>query len=118
MEVISTGAFKVRDGELITLNVTSSGTLFGVNFSLFGGGAPLTEGQPLQVRMDKSKATGNSVVPNATSTPLTLLFSFSGNSGGRYDWTVTGDPGGASFPDFVRQAGATPKATTYTFHIV
>jgi hypothetical protein len=120
MQIKSPGVFQVKDGEVITIDVKSTGTptLFGVNYSIFGGGSPLQEGQPLKLTMDKSKAQGNSTIPNAKSTPLTLLFSFSSNSGGKYDWTVTGDVPGDSFPDFTRQAGNTPKATTYTFHIV
>lgn len=117
MKVLSSGAFQVTDGEVITIDVKSTGTLFGVNFSLFGGGSPLTEGQPLEVTMDKSKAKGNSTIPDAKSTRLTLLFSFSGNSGGRYDLTVKGT-GDESFSDFTQQAGNTPKAITYVFHIV
>lgn len=120
MDIITPGIFRVSDGERITIDVSSTGapTLFGVNFSLFGGGMPVNEGQPLQLTMDKSRATGNSNVPNARSTPLTLLFSFSSNNDGRYDLTMTGSNGGDLFRDFIRQAGSTAEATTYTFHIV
>jgi hypothetical protein len=120
MVTLTPGVFQVNDGEIVTIDVRSTGapTLFGVNFSIFGGGTPLNEGQPLQIRMDKSRATGGSNIPNAKSTPLVLLFSFSSNNGGRYDWTVTGSNGGAPFQDFVRQAGSTAEAATYTFHIV
>ena len=118
MKVLSSGAFQAADGEIITITVRSSGTLFGVNFSIFGSGSPLTAGQPLTVTMNKSKARGNSTVPNAKAARMTLLFSFSGSSGGRYDLTVTGNSGNESFPDFVRQAGNLPKAITYVFHIV
>ena len=114
------GFFKVADGEEITIDVSSTGapTLFGVNFSIFGKGAPLKEGTPLTVTMDKSKAKGSSTVPNAKSTTLTLLFSFTSKKDGKYEWTVTGSEGGDPFPDFVRQAGSGPKAVTYTFHII
>lgn len=120
MQKKSPTAFQVRDKEVITINVKSTGaaTLFGVNHSIFGGGAPLQEGQPLQITMDKQKAQGDSTISNAKSTQLTLLFSFTSTSGGKYDLTMTGDPGGDTFTDFTRQAGSTPKAITYTFHIV
>ena len=120
MQKKSPTAFQVRDKEVITINVKSTGTptLFGVNFSIFGAGTPLKEGQPLQITMDKQKATGNSTIPNAKSTPLTLLFSFTSANGGKYDLTMSGDPGGDTFTDFTRQAGSTPKSITYTFHIV
>ena len=119
MIIIQPGFFRVTDGEVITFDIRSTGapTLFGVNFSVFGSGSPVPQGQPLRVTMDKSRANGSSNIPNARSTTLTLLFSFSTNNGGRYDWTVTGS-GGGSFDDFARQAGSGPEAVTYTFHIV
>lgn len=118
MKIKSPGVFEVKDGEVIKIDVRATGTLFGVNHSINGAGAPLQQGQPLQLRMDKSAAQGASFIPNARSTDVLLLFNFSGDSGGRYDLTVTGDPGGDSFPDFAKQAGKLPKSTTYTFHIV
>jgi hypothetical protein len=120
MNTIQPGFFRVTDGEVITFDIKSTGAplLFGVNFSGFDRGGPVTEGQPLTVTMDKSKANDNSNIPNAKSTTLTLLFSFSTNNGGRYDWTVTGSGGGDRFDDFARQAGSGPEAVTYTFHIV
>src|SRR4030095_9984022 len=73
MKTLAPEAFQVKDGEVITIDVKSTiaATLFGVNHSIFGGGFPLKEGVPLKVTMDKSKAQGNSTVPNAKSTPLT-----------------------------------------------
>lgn len=121
MKKLAAGAFQVKDGEVITVEVKSTGTttLFGVNFSIFGGGSPLTEGEPLEVTMDKSKAQGNSTVPNAKSTPMTLLFSFTSSNGGKYGLTMTGsEAGGDTYNDFANQAGNSPKAITYTFHIV
>ena len=120
MNTISPGFFRVSDGEVITIQVSSTGapTQFGVNHSIFGGGTQMKEGHPLQVTMDKSQANGTSNIPNAKSTTLTLLFSFTSNSGGRYDLTMTGSGGGDTFQDFASQAGATPKAVKYTFHIV
>jgi hypothetical protein len=118
MRIIQPGFFRVTDGEVITFDIRSTGapTLFGVNFSMLGTGFPIREGEPLIVRMEKNRATGSSNIPNARSTTVTLLFSFSSNNGGRYDWTVTGSEGG-QFDDFARQAGSGPDAVTYTFHI-
>lgn len=120
METIKRGLFKVTDGEEITINIRSTGTktLFGVNCAVFDEDLIVSEGQPLKVTMDKSLATGESNFPNAKSTLLTLLFSFTSNQGGRYDWTMTGSEGGDPFTAFTKQAGKTPKAVTYTFHIV
>jgi hypothetical protein len=120
METIKRGLFKVADGEEITINVRSTGakTLFGVNCAVFDEDLIISEGQPLRVTMDKSLATGESNFPNARSTVLTLLFSFTSNQGGRYDWTVTGSEGGDPFTAFAEQDGNTPKAVNYVFHIV
>jgi len=120
MDTLTPGVFRVSDGEVVTIDVRSTGapTLFGVNFSMFGGGMPLNEGMPHPLPMVKSQATGNSNIANARSAPLTLLFNFSSNSDGRYDWTLTGSNGGPPFRDFIRQTGSTAEATTYTFHIV
>jgi hypothetical protein len=120
METIKRGLFKVADGEEITIDISSTGTqsLFGVNCAVFTDDIICKKGQPLKVKMDKSRATGDSKFPNAKSTTLTLLFSFDSNQGGRYEWTMTGSEGGAPFEAFTDQAGNTPKAVTYTFHIV
>ena len=118
METISSGIFRVVDGEVITIDVRKTGTIFLVNHATPGGGGPLTEGQPLRLTMDKSQATGNSNISNAKSTTVTLLFSFSSDSGGRYDWTVAGSEGGDTFPAHVKQAGEGPESVRYRFHIV
>jgi hypothetical protein len=119
MQIISPGVFRAQDKETITIDTKATGTLSLINASIYGGTkVPVTTGKPIVIKLDKSKANHGSFVPNAKSTDLTLLFSFSGDNGGRYDLTTTGDPGGDSFPDFVDQAGNTPETTTYTFHIV
>ena len=118
METLSTGIFKVSDGEVIEIDVRATGTVFLVNHAKPGGGAPLKQGQPLRLTMDASQATGKSSIENAKSTTVTLLFSFSGDSGGRYDWTVTGSEGGEPFDSFVEQAGEGPESVRYRFHIV
>ena len=120
MQSIAPGVFQVTNGETITIDAKSTGsqTLFGVTYSIFGGGSPVKEGQPIKITMDKTKAQGGSTVPNAKSTNLTLVFSFTSNSGGRYEWTMTGSGGGDPFDDFTDQAGKTPNTIFYTFHIV
>ena len=119
METIKRGFFRVRDGEEITFKISSKGaqTRFLVNCSVFDDDLIVQEGQSLKVRMDKSKAHGESNIPNAKSTTLTLLFTFDSNQGGRYEWTMIGE-GGDPFDAFTDQAGSMPKAVTYTFHIV
>lgn len=119
MQILSPGAFQTRDGETITIVTKAAGTLSLITASIYNGvTVPVTQGKPIVIKLDKSKANHGSFVPNAKSTDLTLLFTFSGANGGRYDLTTTGDPGGDSYPDFVDQAGNTPEKTTYTFHIV
>jgi len=120
MQILSPGVFQVADKEVITIDVQSTGatTLFGVNYSLNGSGAPLTAGQPLKLTMDKTKANGTSFVPNAKSAELTLLFSFSSTSGGRYDVKISGSGGGPAFNTHANQAGNTPEAIGCIFHIV
>lgn len=119
MQVLAPGVFQVINGEIIIIDVRRTGTqtLFGVNYSIFGGGGQMHEGHPVQIRMDKSKATGASFVPGARSAVLGLVFSFNSNNGGRYDLTLTGSDGG-SFDDFAEQAGNVPAGIPYTFHIV
>ena len=120
MEKLSTGVFKVVDGEKVTFDVSASGTLFGVSHRVSGGGGgPLTQGQPLTLTMNKEEADGVSEdVPNARTTVVTLTFSFSNKKDGRYDWTITGSDGGEPDSDFTRQAGAGPRIIRFLFHIV
>lgn len=118
MKTLSSGIFTVSDGEVVTIDVRSSGTLFGVNHKTPTSKGPLKQGVPLILTMDKSAATGKSTIAGAKSTTLTLTFNFSANKGGKYDWTVTGSEGGDTFDDFVTQAGGTAEAVRYRFHIV
>ena len=120
MEKLSTGVFKVVDGEVVTFDVSASGTLFGVNHRVSGGGGggPLTQDQPLNLTMNKEDADEESEdVPNARTTVVTLTFNFSNKKGGRYDWTITGSEGGTD-TDFTRQAGSGPRIIRFLFHIV
>jgi hypothetical protein len=121
MRRLPSGAFLADDGEILTLDIASTGaqTLFGVNFSLGGSGSAIPQGQPFQITLDKSKATGGSDIPGARSTVLTLTFSFSSKQGGRYEYTMSGDPAGD--PPLNRravQAGKLPTVNTFIFHIV
>jgi hypothetical protein len=121
METISSGIFEVVDKEVITIDVRKTGaqTLFGVNHTAFSSKGPLTEGDSLQVTMKKDEVTEDSTeVLNAKVTTITLVFSFNSQKDGRYDWTMKGSKGGAPVEGFSRQAGSTPKAITFTFHIV
>lgn len=120
MKSIAPGVFQVTNGETITIDAKSTGsqTLFGVTYSIFGGGSPVKAGEPIKIVMDKSKAQGGSTVPDAKSTNLTLVFSFTSASDGKYEWTMSGSGGGEPFSDFADQAGTTPSTTFYTFHIV
>lgn len=121
METISSGIFRVVDGEVITIEVRKTGaqTLFGVNHKAFSSKGPLTEGQPLTVTMDKDELDEDSTeVEGAKVTTITLLFSFNSNKDGRYDFTMKGSKGGDPINGFSRQAGSGPKAITFTFHVV
>jgi hypothetical protein len=121
MEKISSGIFKVVDGEEITIDVRRTGaqTFFGVNHKAFSSEGPLKEGQPLRVTMKKDDLDEVSTeVPGAKVTTITLGFTFNSPKDGRYDWTMTGSNGGDPVTGFSRQAGGTMKAVTFTFHVV
>ena len=121
MQILDDGIFQVRDGEVVTINIESTGaeTLFGVVFSIFAEAEEgrVTEGRPLRLRMDRSRAEGDSDIPNARSTVLALTFSFTSLSGGRYDLTVRGRTAAPAYSDFALQAGRGPTQIPYTFHI-
>lgn len=110
MNRLPNGVFTVVDGEVITIDVRATGTEFLVNHSKPGGGTPLIKNQPLVLTMNESQATGT-----PKSTTVTLVFSFSDDSGGRYDWTVSGSEGGLPFEDFVEQAGEGPESVRFRF---
>lgn len=121
MEKISSGIFKVADGEVITIDVRKTGAqeLFGVNHTAFSSKGPLTEGKPLKVKMVKDELEEESTeVEDAKVTTITLVFSFNSKKDGRYDFTMKGSKGGDPVNGFSRQAGKTPKAITFTFHVV
>ena len=119
MQTLDTGIFQVQDGETVSIDVRSTGTstLFGVNCSIDGQAIPVVQGQPIRIHFDKSQAHGPSFIANAKSTNVTLLFSFTSQSGGKYELTFSGDGGGTA-SGIAEQVGNTPQAIVYTFHIV
>jgi hypothetical protein len=121
MKKLPSGALQAKDGEVLTLDIKSTGaqTLFGVVFSLGGSGSSIPEGAPFQITLDKSKATGGSDIPGAKSTVLTLTFNFTSAQGGKYEYTMAGAPEGD--PPLKRkavQAGKLPTVNNFIFHIV
>jgi hypothetical protein len=119
MQVLGTGVFQVQDGETVSFDARSTGasTLFGVTCSLNGQTIPVVEGQPTRIRLDKSQANGGSFLPGGKSTNVTLQFSFTSQSGGRYDISLSGDAGGGSDSSFAEQVGNLPAVIVYLFHI-
>jgi|ERR1044071_3349922 hypothetical protein len=121
MKKLPSGALQAKDGEVLTLNIKSTGaqTLFGVVFSLGGSGSSIPEGKPFLITLDKSKAKGGSDIPGAKSTVLTLTFNFSTKQGGKYEYTMSGDPDGdPPLKKRAVQAGKLPTVNTFIFHIV
>jgi len=120
MKALPSGAYLAKDGETLTLNVTSTGTqtLFGVNYSLGGSGSAITSsGTSTQIKLDKSKATGNSDIPGAKSTVLVLIFSYDSPKGGNYKYTITGASGDPPINADAPQAGALPTEHNFIIHI-
>jgi hypothetical protein len=121
MKILDDGIFQVRDGEVVTLDIRSTGaeTLFGVVYSIYAEAEQgiIPGGSPFRITMDITQAEGDSDIPNARSTVLALTFSFTSASGGRYDLTVRGRDKTPSYPDFAIQAGRGPTQIPYTFHI-
>jgi hypothetical protein len=119
MQTLGMGVFRVQDGETVSFDARSTGasTLFGVTASLSGQTIPVVAGQPIRVRLDKSQAQDPSFIPGAKSTNVTLMFSFTSESGGRYDITLSGDAGGDSDSSAAEQVGNLPQAIVYIFHI-
>lgn len=121
MKELPSGAYLARNSEILTLDVRSTGaqTLFGVNYSLGGSGSPITSSGTLTpITLDKSKATGNSDIPNAKSTVLVLTFSYNSPNGGSYNYTITGASGDPPIKADAPQAGALPTVHNFIIHIV
>lgn len=120
MQELPSGAYQAKDGEVLNLDAKSTGatTLFGVNYSLGGNGTPIPEGKPFPIKLDKSQASGRSNIPGAKSTTLVLQFSYSSVKGGKYSYTMTGDPVDPAITADAPQAGALPTIHTFIIHIV
>ena len=114
------GAYIAKDGEVLSLDIESTGatTLFGVNYSLGGNGSHIPEGQPFHITLRKSAATGGSDIPGAKSNVLTLAFSYSSANGGNYHYTITSDAADPSISADAPQAGAAPTVHNLIIHIV
>lgn len=120
MKELPNGAYRAKDGEVLTLDIKSTGasTLFGANYSLGGSGSPIPEGQPFTITLRKSAASGGSDISNAKSTVLTLSFSYTSPKGGKYHYTITGDPADPPISADAPQAGAAPTVHNLIIHIV
>jgi len=121
MKETPNGAYIAKDGEVLSLDIRSTGasTLFGVNYRLKGGGgSPIPEGSPFAITLKKSEATGGSDIPNAKSTVLSLTFNYTSPKGGKYHYTITGDPADPPINADAPQAGALPTEHNLIIHIV
>lgn len=120
MKELPNGAYRAKDGEVLSLDIRSTGasTLFGVTYSLGGSGTPIPEGSSFAIALKKSAATGGSDIPGAKSTVLTLAFHFTSPTGGKYHYTIMGDPADPSITADAAQAGALPTVDNFIIHIV
>lgn len=120
MQELPSGAYKAKDGEVLTLTVESTGapTLFGVTYALGGRGTPVPEGSPFRITLQKSDATGGSDIPNAKSTVLALAFHFTSPNGGAYHYTIAGNPADPQISGDPTQAGSLPTVDDFIIHIV
>src|SRR5436309_1986517 len=121
MNLLPSGAIQVRHGEVITLNIRSTGaqTNFGVVYSMTGSHGSIPEGAPFPITLDWNQATGPSDIPDARTNTLVLTFSFTSAVGGKYEYTLAGEAGGA--PPLRKkavQAGALPTVNDFIFHIL
>jgi len=103
----------------LTVNSTGAETNFGVVFSLTGQHGAIPSGTPFPITLNFADATGPSDIPGARSNVLILTFNFTSDDGGRYDYTLAGDPSGV--PPLRRravQAGNLPTVNSFDFHIL
>lgn len=114
MHVMNNNPLDLRgeDGEVLTVDVDSSGTENLVSFTLDGQTSNLPTGvshSSFPVTLDKSRSD-----PSL----LTMLFTFSGSEHGRYVITITGSGGGDTSVNTVQQFFAIPgDSITYTIDI-
>ena len=120
MQELPNGAYRAKDGEVLNLDVTSTGapTLFGVTYSLGGSGSTVPEGASFPIKLNKSQAAGGSDISNAKSTVLTLAFHYSSPKGGKYHYTITSDPPDPAISADAPQAGGLPTVHSLIIHIV
>ena len=98
------------DGEVVSVDPRSSGTVFHVDYALNGKRRSLREGETIRfpVRMNPS-----------SHTLLLMQFFFSRESGGRYEITVHGSSGGDVSHYVCRQEpGEQFKTIEYKFEVV
>ena len=98
-----------NDGEKITVQIISTGTVFAVAYDLDGASGTFTG--PLSFVLQKTG--GNEV------TVLVLFFTFSSNNGGVYEIKVSGTPGtDVSHYKVVQFPGQPANAIAYAINIV
>jgi hypothetical protein len=119
MQQLSPGTFQGNDGEVITIDVQSTGapTQFGVRASRDSQPLPIN-GHTITFALNKNAAPGSSFLPNAKSSVVTLAFAFTSQSGGKYEASISGSAGGGVFKVFANQVGNMPEAVNLVFHIV
>ena len=97
--------YHVQAGEKITLSTQASGTAHVVNFEFDNGEkGVLIEGQPL-------------TFPVMATRVLTLLFTFSNSSNGKYVIALSGDQGGSDTDNVDQQFGIPTTMATYRFQV-
>src|SRR5687768_3565248 len=98
-----------NNGETITVQITSSGTVFAVAYDLDGAAGTFTS--PFSFVLHKSSTKNVSV--------LVVFFTFSGSSGGVYEIRVSGTPGtDVSHYKVVQFPGQPANAIAYAINIV
>jgi hypothetical protein len=101
--------YNVQPGETITVDVQATGTAHGVNQDLDGaGGAPLGVGQSLTFKVEAPK----------NHRVLSLLFTFTNSSGGKYAVKIKGGQGGSDTDEVDQGSFGIPATETeYRFQL-
>ena len=121
MKVLPSGALQAKHGEVITLDIKSTGatTNFGVVYSMTGAHGSIPEGAPFPITLDWNEATGASDIPGARTNVLVLTFNFTSVSGGKYDYTLSGEASGdPPLKKRAVQAGQLATVNDFIFHIL
>ena|ERR1051326_6126933 len=111
MKVKNHNPFRIegKDGETITVAIKENGTKRLVAYNLDGTGAVFPAGN---LTFTLNKATHNQTV-------LVLICTFSSNTGGSYEVTITGSNGGDTSDFTHQQLPSEPEVTlVYRFDIV